>query len=74
MSPKIHQTDRLSSAVNNNSSEKEFTNRYSALLRYYKIEGRKTQPSSPHENGDVEQAHYRFVRAIKQALYLRRAS
>jgi hypothetical protein len=69
--PKQHQTDRLSSAINNHSNEKDFTDRYSALLRYYNIEGRKTQAYSPHENGDVEQAHHRFKKALEQALILR---
>jgi hypothetical protein len=69
--PKEIQTDRLSSAVKNSSSKKEFTDRYAALLRYYKIKGRKTQPYSPHENGDIEQSHYRLKKAIEQALILR---
>lgn len=69
--PKEVQTDRLSSAVKNSSNKKEFTDRYSALLRYYKIKGRKTQPYSPHENGDIEQSHYRLKKTIEQALILR---
>ena len=69
--PKQHQTDRLSCAIKNSSNKKEFTDRYAALLRFYKIEGRKTQPYSPHENGDVEQAHYRFTKSLEQALILR---
>ena len=69
--PKEIQTDRLSSAVKNSSNKKEFTDRYAALLRYYKIKGRKTQAYSPHENGDVEQSHYRIKKAIEQALILR---
>jgi hypothetical protein len=69
--PKEIQTDRLSAAVKNSSNKKEFTDRYSALLRYYKIKGRKTQPYSPNENGDIEQSHYRLKKAIEQALILR---
>jgi len=41
------------------------------LLGHYKLTGRKTNPASPHENGDVEQSHYRFKKAIDQALILR---
>lgn len=67
--PREIQTDRLSACVKN--STKEFTDRYSALLRYYKITGRKTQPYSPHENGDIEQSHHRLKKAIEQALILR---
>ena len=52
--PKVHQTDSLSSAIINNSKSKDFTSRYAALLRHYGIEGRRTQPFSPNENGDIE--------------------
>lgn len=68
--PHFHQTDRLSSAVRKTSSPEEFTDRYSALLRHYGIQGKKTQASSPHENGDVEQRHYRFKQALDQSLLL----
>jgi hypothetical protein len=39
--PREHRTDRLSSAVNNRSEEKEFPSRYKALLRHYRLEGRE---------------------------------
>ena len=71
--PKYHQTDNLSSAVKNSSSKKEFTDRYAALLNHYKIEGRKIQPYSPNENGDIEQSHYRFKKDLEQALILKRS-
>lgn len=48
-----------------------FTDRYSALLRHYGLKGQKTQAACPHENGDVEQRHYRFKRALDQSLMLR---
>lgn len=69
--PQRHQTDCLSAAVHKLGHPEEFTKRYSSLLRHYGVEGRKTNPSSPHENGDVEQRHYRFVRAVGQGLMLR---
>jgi len=68
---KKHQTDRLSAAVNNLSDKRQFTDRYQALMNHYGITGQKTQPASPNENGDVEQSHYRFKKAIDQALMLR---
>jgi hypothetical protein len=40
-------------------------------MRHYGLEARKTNPVSPHENGDIEQRHYRFRRAVDQALMLR---
>lgn len=69
--PKKHQTDNLSAAVRKASNQEEFTDRYSSLLRHYKIEGQKTNPSSPNENGSVEQRNHRFKRALEQSLLLR---
>lgn len=69
--PSSHRTDRMSTAVNNTSDEKEFTQRYEALLRHYRMEGQKIQAGRANENGDVEQRHHRLKRAIGQALLLR---
>ncbi len=69
--PLEHQTDRLSAAVNNLTNPEEFARRYESLLNHYGLKGRKTNPSSPNENGDVEQRHHRFRKAVDQALMLR---
>lgn len=69
--PQEHQTDRLSTAVRKTGSPEEFTDRYQGLLSHYGLTGRKTQAASPNENGDVEQSHYRFKKAVDQALMLR---
>jgi hypothetical protein len=69
--PHRHRTDRLSTAVNNTSDPAEFTQRYQGLLRYYGLAGEKTQAGHGHENGDVEQRHHRFKRAVAQELLLR---
>jgi hypothetical protein len=69
--PKKHQTDRLSAAVSNLTEKKEFTQKYQAVLSHYKLEGCKTNPSSPNENGDVEQSNNRLKKAIDQMLMLR---
>lgn len=69
--PKAHQSDRLSAAVCNLKSPAEFTERYAALLRHYGLEGKMIQPRKANENGDVEQSHHRFKRAVDQALMLR---
>lgn len=68
--PKMHRTDRLSAAVHKDLNPDEFTDRYSALLRHYGLEGQKTQAASRHENGDIEQRHHRFKRALDQSLML----
>jgi hypothetical protein len=69
--PQRHRTDRMSTAVNNVSNPAEFTDRYEALLAYYAITGEKIQAGEAHENGDVEQRHYRLKRAVEQELMLR---
>jgi hypothetical protein len=69
--PQRHRTDRMSLAVNNASSEKEFTQRYTGLLSYYGLAMEKIQPDEPHENGDAEQSHRRFKEAVEQSLLLR---
>jgi hypothetical protein len=69
--PERHRTDRMSTAVNNVSNPAGFTDRYEALLAYYAITGEKIQAGEAHENGDVEQRHYRLKRALEQELMLR---
>lgn len=69
--PGSHRTDRMSTAVNNMTDEREFTTRYEALLRHYRVEGQKIQAGKANENGDVEQRHHRLKRAITQALLMR---
>jgi len=69
--PQRHRTDRLSTAVNNMTTPAEFSERYAALLRYYGVDGEKIQAGQGHENGDVEQRHHRFKRALAQELMLR---
>ena len=70
-SPQRHRTDRMSLAVNNASSAKEFTGRYQALMDHYGLEMEKINARQAHENGDAEQSHYRFKEAVDQALLLR---
>lgn len=69
--PQRHRTDRLSAAVHKECNPEEFTDRYRELLRHYGLTGEKIQAAHAHENGDVEQRHYRFKKALEQALLLR---
>ena len=69
--PREHRTDSLSSAVNNMNNLEEFNRRYEGLMKYYGVKPQHTNPASPHENGDAEQSHHRFKRAVEQALMLR---
>jgi hypothetical protein len=69
--PQMHRTDCLTTAVQKAEHPEQFTRRYQDLLNHYRMAGFKTNPNSPHENGDVEQRHYRFKKAVEQALLLR---
>ena len=41
------------------------------MLKHYDIDAEATNAESPNENGDVEQRHHRFKKALDQALLLR---
>jgi hypothetical protein len=69
--PAEHRTDRLTAAVHKTEHPEEFTQRYEALLRHYGVVGQRIQAGQANENGDVEQSHHRFKRALDQALLLR---
>jgi hypothetical protein len=69
--PQYHRTDNLSAAVHPVGDREEFTDAYRALANHYGFSSEKIQPQCPHEDGDVEQRHYRFKRAVEQSLILR---
>ena len=69
--PLLHRTDRMTAAINNLTELADFQKSYEALLRHYGMEGRKIQTGQANENGDIEQRHHRFKRALDQALMLR---
>lgn len=70
--PEEHRTDNLSAATRKiEKGYRDFTKRYLALLSHYGVSPSKNQPGKAHENGDIEQAHNRFKRAVDQALMIR---
>jgi transposase len=69
--PEEHRTDSLSAAVNNLKEEDEFTERYQGLARHYGMRTSHNNPGRGHENGDIEQSHHRFKRAVEQEMILR---
>jgi hypothetical protein len=69
--PRFHRTDNLTAAVHPVGAPEVFTDAYRGLAHHYGFVSRKTQPHCPHENGDVEQRHFRFRKALDQALMLR---
>lgn len=70
--PAIHRTDNLSAATHEliQSRGRGFTERYVELLSHYGMKPSKNQPGNAHENGDVEQSHFRFRVAVDQRLRL----
>jgi hypothetical protein len=71
--PQQHRTDNLSAAVHllDADGRKDFTTRYTALMGHYGMQPTTNTPGEAHQNGDVEQAHYRFKQAVDQALRVR---
>jgi transposase len=69
--PREHRTDSLSAAVKPPGNKNEFTEKYQGLLRHYQMEASHSSPGRGNENGDVEQSHHRFKRAVEQELLLR---
>jgi len=69
--PHVHRTDRLTAAVAPGTQGDCFTPRYRALLEHYGLQGQAIQAGAANENGDIEQRHHRFKKAVEQALLLR---
>lgn len=69
--PFYHRTDNLTSAVHKVGHPDIFTDKYRGLASHYGFVSSKTNPSSPHENGDVEKSNDLFKHAVDQSLLLR---
>jgi len=71
--PQQHRTDHLSAAIRPLDAEgrEQATARYAALMAHYGLEPTTNNAGIAHENGDVEQSHYRFKMAVDQALRVR---
>jgi len=71
--PLVLRSDNLSAATHELklTGGRSLTRRYQALLDHYDMTSTRIQPGESHENGAVEQRHYRTKRAIAEALVLR---
>lgn len=70
--PALHRTDRLTAAVQPGvEGSASFKRRYQALLSHYGLQGQAIQAGKGNENGDAEQSHHQFKRALDQALMMR---
>jgi len=68
--PQVVRTDNLSAATHElrETNGRTLNQRYAALLAHYGLQATRTNPRSSHENGLVEQAHYRLKTALAQAM------
>lgn len=71
--PQQHRTDHLSAAIRplDADGRAQATARYQALMAHYGLAPTTNTAGEAHENGDVEQAHFRFKQAVDQALRVR---
>lgn len=71
--PQQHRTDHLSAAVSHlpRQEREEWAARYQALMHHYGMQPTTNNAGIAHENGDVEQSHFRFKEALDQALRVR---
>lgn len=72
-SPAIVRSDNLSAATHElkASGGRGLTERFRAVLDHYGIVSTRIRPGESHENGIVEQRHYRTKSALDQALIIR---
>jgi hypothetical protein len=71
--PEQHRTDHLGAAIHPLPAleQEAFKARYAGLMRHYGMRPTLNNTGIAHENGDVEQSHYRFKQAVDQALRVR---
>ena len=71
--PAVLRHDNLSAATHElrRSGGRQLTVRFRQVLDHYGLRSSRIQPGKPHENGVAEQAHFRTMTAIEQALLLR---
>jgi hypothetical protein len=71
--PRLHRTDHLSAALRHLDKEgrEDFTDNYRALMNHYGMQPTTNNLGVSHENGDVEQSHFRLKEVLDQALRVR---
>ena len=71
--PEIARSDNLSAATHElkQSAGRALNKRFASVLAHYEMRSTRIRPGQSHENGAVEQGHYRLKSALAQALVLR---
>jgi hypothetical protein len=74
--PEVLRSDNLSAATHElrRTGGRTLTARFRGVLDHYGLRSTRIRPGESHENGVVEQRHYRTKRALAQALVLRGSS
>ena len=74
--PLVLRSDNLSAATHElkETGGRTLTKRFRGVLEHYDLRSTRIQPGESHENGVVEQRHYRTKSALAQALILRGSS
>jgi hypothetical protein len=71
--PEVARSDNLSAATHElkRSGGRALNERFAGVLAHYGLRSTRIRPGQSHENGAVEQGHYRLKSALAQALVLR---
>jgi hypothetical protein len=71
--PEVARSDNLSAATHElkHSGGRALNERFAAVLAHYGLRSTRIRPGQWHENGAVEQGHFRLKSALEQALVLR---
>jgi transposase len=71
--PEVARSDNLSAATHElrHSGGRALNARFAEVLAHYGLRSTRIRPGQSHENGAVEQGHYRLKSALAQALVLR---
>jgi hypothetical protein len=71
--PEIARSDNLSAATHElrRTGGRALNDRFAAVLAHYGLRSTRIHPGRSHENGVVEQGHYRLKSALAQALVIR---
>jgi len=71
--PEVARSDNLSAATHElrHSGGRALNARFAEVLAHYGLRSTRISPGRSHENGSVEQGHYRLKSALAQALVLR---
>ena len=71
--PEVLRSDNLSAATHElrQTGGRTLTTRFRGVLDHYDLRSTRIRPGESHENGVVEQRHYRTKSALAQALLLR---